>query len=78
MRRLGTGVVWEGFLEVELSQILNPRKKGEREECWQGELYEKRMTPTCIFLGQGWSIWAKVAGRGTSDMARNFSCVQQL
>lgn len=34
---LRAGVVWKGFLEVELSQILKAMKKGKQEEeSWRG------------------------------------------
>lgn len=36
MRQFGAGVIWEGFLEVELNQVLKARKKGEREERERG------------------------------------------
>lgn len=31
MRRLGAGMAWEGFLELELSQVLKAGKKGEKD-----------------------------------------------
>lgn len=69
MRQFGAGVIWEGFLEVELNQVLKARKKGEREERKRGPGKGNCVnndTEDVYSWGQGWSAEARVAGGGTS------------
>lgn len=44
---------WEGFLEVELSQVLKARKKGEREGRGPGKESCVNNDTRCVFPGPG-------------------------
>lgn len=62
MRQLGARGIWEGFLEVELSQVLIARKKGERQERGPGKescvnIDTKMCTPGTGVASTGQSAW---------------------
>lgn len=80
VRQFGAGVIWEGFLEVELNQVLKARKKGEREERKRGPGKENCVnndTEDVYSWGRGWSAEARVAGGGTSTWQKLTAPSQQ-